>query len=87
MRNKLTIRVAEFDTAWSALQNAIKHSGAKKFEVSLKRTSNEVQLSVHDSGVGFDAEQTIKGGHGLGLTCVFSASLRDPSTRKYKKER
>jgi PAS domain S-box-containing protein len=52
-----------------ALQNAVKHSGAKHFEVLLKGTPNEIQLSVHDSGVGFDPEKALFG-HGLGLTSM-----------------
>jgi signal transduction histidine kinase len=59
-----------FRVLQEALQNATKHSGARHFEVSLKSDgSNEIQLSVHDSGVGFDPEQAIKGS-GLGLTSM-----------------
>ncbi len=52
-----------------ALQNAVKYSGVRQFQVSLKATPNEVELSVNDSGVGFDLEKAI-GGHGLGLTSM-----------------
>jgi len=55
-----------FRVLQEALQNAIKHSGARRFEVSLQGVANEIQLSVHDSGVGFDPEKAIAG-HGLGL--------------------
>lgn len=58
-----------FRVVQEALQNAIKHSGTRLFEVSLTQASNEVQLSVHDSGVGFDRETAISG-HGLGLTSM-----------------
>jgi len=58
-----------FRVLQEALQNAIKHSGARHFEVSLKEALSEIQLSVHDSGVGFDPEQAMNGG-GLGLTSM-----------------
>jgi len=49
-----------------SLNNAIKHSGAQHFEVRLRALSNEVQLSVRDGGVGFDAPAALSG-NGLGL--------------------
>jgi len=52
-----------------ALQNAVKHSGAQKFDVLLKGTPNDVQLHVLDSGVGFDANMVVAT-HGLGLTSM-----------------
>jgi signal transduction histidine kinase len=60
------IALCLFRVLQEALQNAIKHSGVRKFEVSLKGMSKELQLGVFDSGVGFDPEQ-INDGHGLGL--------------------
>jgi signal transduction histidine kinase len=63
------ISLCLFRVLQEALQNAAKHSGARHVAVSLKEASNEIQLSVHDSGVGFDPEQAIKG-HGLGLTSM-----------------
>ena len=58
-----------FRVLQEALQNATKHSGVKRFEVSLKGSLNEIQLSVHDAGVGFDVDEAVKG-HGLGLTSM-----------------
>ena len=52
-----------------ALQNAVKHSGARHFQVSLRGGSNEVALTVRDPGVGFDPEQT-NNWQGLGLTSM-----------------
>jgi PAS domain S-box-containing protein len=57
-----------FRVLQEALQNAVKHSGARHFQVSLGEGTNEVVLTVRDSGVGFDPEQTIK--RGLGLTSM-----------------
>jgi len=52
-----------------ALQNAIKHSGSRRFEVFLGGSSKGIHLAVHDSGVGFDPVKAMKG-HGLGLTSM-----------------
>jgi PAS domain S-box-containing protein len=49
-----------------SLQNAIKHSGAQHFEVRLQTVADEIQLTVRDCGVGFDAPAALRG-HGLGL--------------------
>jgi len=63
------ISLSLFRVLQEALQNAAKHSGARQFQVSLKGQANEVELTVHDSGIGFDPEQAIKG-RGLGLTSM-----------------
>jgi len=52
-----------------SLQNAVKHSGSKHFEVRIKGTPNELELTVRDSGVGFDPDEAIRG-RGLGLTSM-----------------
>ena len=49
-----------------ALRNAAKHSDSRRFQVSLKGGASEIELTVHDSGIGFDLEGAIKG-PGLGL--------------------
>jgi PAS domain S-box-containing protein len=56
-----------FRVLQEALQNATKHSGSRHFQVSLKVESNEIYLTVHDSGSGFDPAEAMKG-RGLGLT-------------------
>jgi signal transduction histidine kinase len=80
-RNKVTVdfteegnprRVPEdvslclFRILQESLNNAIKHSGAQHFEVRLRAVSDEIQLTVRDCGVGFDAPAALSG-HGLGL--------------------
>jgi len=55
-----------FRVLQEALHNAAKYSGVNQFEVSLTGQPNEIQLRVHDSGVGFDSTQ-ISNGEGLGL--------------------
>jgi PAS domain S-box-containing protein len=58
-----------FRVLQEALHNALKHSGVSEFEVSLEGTSNELQLIVRDSGIGFDATNSALG-KGLGLTSM-----------------
>jgi PAS domain S-box-containing protein len=60
------ISLALFRVLQEALQNALKYSGTRRFEATLEGTSNEIHLSVHDSGVGFDSESAMNR-HGLGL--------------------
>jgi signal transduction histidine kinase len=49
-----------------ALHNSVKHSGAGRFEVRLWGTTDEIHLTVKDSGKGFDREAA-KTRQGLGL--------------------
>jgi len=63
------ISVCLFRVLQEALQNATKHSGSRQFQVSLRDGTNQIELTVRDSGVGFDPEETIKG-RGLGLTSM-----------------
>jgi signal transduction histidine kinase len=55
-----------FRVLQEALQNAAKHSGADHFQVMLCGTANELQLTVSDSGNGFDLEGAVQG-RGLGI--------------------
>jgi signal transduction histidine kinase len=58
-----------FRVVQEALHNVLKHSGVKQIEVQLTRQSNEVYLTVSDSGSGFNVEAGIQG-QGLGLTSM-----------------
>jgi signal transduction histidine kinase len=51
--------------ATEAVQNSVKHSGARTIEVSLQTTSEEVSLSVSDDGAGFEPDEHghLKPGH------------------------
>jgi signal transduction histidine kinase len=60
------ISLCFFRVSQEALQNATKHSGSRRFEVSLIGILNEVNLTVRDLGTGFDPEGAVKGS-GLGL--------------------
>jgi PAS domain S-box-containing protein len=63
------ISLCIFRVLQEALQNAIKHSRARRFEVLLSGKSEEVRLTVSDFGVGFDPIAAMKS-RGLGLTSM-----------------
>jgi signal transduction histidine kinase len=63
------IALSIFRVLQEAVHNAIKHSGASRCEVFLNHDSNAIQLTVRDSGRGFDTTQAMTG-HGLGLTSM-----------------
>jgi signal transduction histidine kinase len=58
-----------FRVLQEALHNSAKHSGVRHFEVRLWGTSDEIHLTVADSGAGFDREAAMKS-TGLGLTSM-----------------
>ena len=60
------ISLCTFRVLQEALQNALKHSGSTHIQVSLCLKSNMLDLTVHDSGAGFDLAEAMKG-RGLGL--------------------
>ncbi len=63
------ISLALFRVMQEALQNSLKHSGARHSEVDLFGTKGAIHLIVRDSGVGFDLGAAMKGG-GLGLVSM-----------------
>lgn len=71
MRRNLSkeISLCLFRVLQEALQNAVKHSGSRHFQVSLRDGTNTIELTVLDSGTGFDPEKAIDG-QGLGLTSM-----------------
>ena len=52
-----------------AVANAVKHSGARRIDVTLTRTGDELEVTVADDGAGFDATSVVRPvpGH-LGLS-------------------
>ena len=60
------ISLCLFRVLQEALQNAVKHSGEHRFRVDLRGGSKGIELSVCDSGVGFDPDVAASSG-GLGL--------------------
>jgi signal transduction histidine kinase len=65
----LEIGVTLFRVLQEALQNSVKHSGAKRVEVELREALGAVHLAVMDSGKGFHVEAATQG-RGLGLTSM-----------------
>lgn len=63
------ISLCLFRVLQEALQNAVKYSGVRTFVGSLVYDAGEIELSVRDSGAGFDLDQALNG-HGLGLTSM-----------------
>jgi PAS domain S-box-containing protein len=62
------VAVCLYRVLQEALQNAIKHSGIRKIEVTLRGRVDEIELTVRDSGAGFDVSAIQ--GRGLGLTSM-----------------
>ncbi len=63
------ISICLFRVMQEGLQNALKHSGLRFFEVKLHGSPAEIHLIVRDSGVGFDPELA-KDSQGLGLVSM-----------------
>ena len=60
------LSISLFRVVQEALRNATKHSGVRHFEVRLWGATDEVHLTIKDSGAGFDREAAKKS-RGLGL--------------------
>ena len=63
------IALCLFRVLQESLQNALKHSGSKRFEVWLTGAPSKIELTVRDRGVGFDLEEALRG-RGLGITSM-----------------
>ena len=60
------VAVTIFRVLQEALQNVLKHSGSAQVDVVLTGNPDRIELSVRDSGIGFDPKLAMKGA-GLGL--------------------
>jgi PAS domain S-box-containing protein len=63
------ISLCLFRVLQESLSNALKHSRALRFEVQLRGTASEIQLTVRDSGIGFDIAAAMAG-QGLGIVSM-----------------
>lgn len=63
---ELDVSVCLFRVLQEGLHNAVKHSGVEQFQVRLWEASNDVHLTIRDSGAGFDLEGAMNR-DGLGL--------------------
>jgi PAS domain S-box-containing protein len=60
------ISLCLFRVLQEALQNAVKHSGVRDFNVELHGKVEEIELTVVDAGAGFEVQEAM-GRRGLGL--------------------
>lgn len=60
-----SVAIHLYRIAQEAMQNALKHSGAKTVTLSLTRRADIIKLSVVDDGNGIDENGTRNGGQGL----------------------
>lgn len=63
------VAVTLFRVLQEALQNVLKHSGSAQVDVALTGTPDGIEMSVRDSGIGFDPKLAMKG-TGLGLVSM-----------------
>ena len=62
------VAVCLYRVLQEAVQNAIKHSGTRKMDVTLRGGVDQIELIVRDFGAGFEVSTTE--GCGLGLTSM-----------------
>jgi PAS domain S-box-containing protein len=63
------ISLCLFRVLQEALQNAVKHSGARHIDAELRGASDGIHLAVRDSGLGF-APEAVVNNRGLGLVSM-----------------
>jgi signal transduction histidine kinase len=63
------ISLCLFRVMQEALQNSTKHSGSTHIQVSLTGGSDELELTVRDSGKGFDPQEVLNA-KGIGLASM-----------------
>jgi len=59
-----------FRIAQESLRNGVMHGEAKRFDVSLARLDEHIEMTVTDNGRGFDLEGVQQNGGGLGLVSM-----------------
>ncbi|MGQ9594277.1 MAG: GAF domain-containing protein [Anaerolineae bacterium] len=64
------VEITLFRVVQEAMNNILRHSGARNVAISLQKREDYLDLSVEDDGVGFDLEEVVHGpdtSRGLGL--------------------
>jgi len=69
VRVSFDVALCVYRVAQEALQNVVRHSGARLVQVSLAATEAEIALEISDDGRGFDQHGARRSG-GLGLTSM-----------------
>lgn len=54
-----------FRIVQEAISNTLRHAKASELEVRMNKVGSQLELSIQDNGVGFDASQTFIASHGL----------------------
>lgn len=60
-------RLILFRIIQECLQNIMKHSGATEVQIRFSSQEARLQVDINDNGRGFDPEEAIRSGKGLGL--------------------
>jgi two-component sensor histidine kinase len=63
------IAIALFRVLQEGVDNAVVHSAADEFWVSMRGSAAEIRLTIIDRGVGFDAQRAVPSG-GVGLVAI-----------------
>lgn len=50
-----------------SINNTLKHANATEIDISIDRNENNLEISYHDNGIGFDAMKSLNPMDGLGL--------------------
>ena len=64
-RLNLNLEIALFRIIQEALNNIVKHSGAKEFSIQIVKKNNVLRMLIFDDGVGFNINKTNSNGYGL----------------------
>lgn len=64
------LSVSFFRIAQESLRNAITHGHARRLTVALRRSDDQIAMTVTDDGDGFDVERVRAGDTGLGLVSM-----------------
>lgn len=63
------LQTTAYRVVQESLSNVRKHAGAERATVSVRLVANELQVEIHDEGVGFDVDDARRRGFGLvGMT-------------------
>ncbi len=54
------------------IHNSLKHSGATRIDIELKKTKTGLQIDFRDNGSGFDLQKILQENNGLGLRNILS---------------
>jgi len=68
------VELCVFRVSQECLQNIAKHSGADRARIVLKHTNKQIQLTITDTGRGFDPGKAVQDG-GLGLLSMEERAL------------